>query len=61
MDLRHAQLGGTKVWRRHNRIAMSTSFDTTYEAYPGYDYSISQLFYATKRKLQDVMAGGRYD
>ena len=29
-------------------------------AYPGSDFSIAQLLYATKEKLQQTTAGGRY-
>ena len=38
--------------------AMSTP-TTSCETYPGHDYSLPQLLYATKRKLQHAALGGR--
>ena len=38
---------------------MSTSYNNS-ENYAGCDYSLSQLLYAAKRKLQDTVFGGRY-
>ena len=39
-------------------LTMSTSPDNG-ESYPGRSFSISQLLYAAKRKLQGTMLGGR--
>ena len=39
-------------------ITMYTSLNCG-ETYPGYDFSISQLVYAIKRKLWDTTSGGR--
>ena len=40
------------------RTTMTISSNS--ENYPGCDYSLSQLLYATKRRLQDTVLGGRY-
>jgi len=62
-------IGGPVKNDRHARNVVKLSFSvviTTTMApdnagsYPGQDFSLSQLLYATKRRLRDVTLGGRY-
>lgn len=53
--------GSKGALRARARLQLTTTMTSeNRESYPGQSLSLSQLLYATKSKLRDIMLGGRY-